>query len=161
MASPSIPHPQATHVDEQLARLRFSKEASTSPSYSICQRLGNLQELHESLDKLIRLAVAQHALAQEQNKKSVEQLLDGSFRILMDPLGSWNYATHLRMLYLRIQMKEGLKEIQSIPRRKHGHMRGEEILSAMKSFKKTFQKVKKSLKITQAEDNNDESLAFF
>lgn len=41
------PKIQSAHVDEQLARL----------SLSICQRLDNLQELQESLDKLIKLPV--------------------------------------------------------------------------------------------------------
>ncbi|KAF3548291.1 hypothetical protein DY000_02005451 [Brassica cretica] len=81
---PSRSHPQAAHVREQLARLRSSEEGetSTSSSSSICQRIDNIQELHESLDKLICLPVTQQALAQEQNKKTVEQLLDGSLRIL-------------------------------------------------------------------------------
>ncbi|EOA32057.1 hypothetical protein CARUB_v10015302mg [Capsella rubella] len=151
---PSIPHPQAAHVDEQLARLRSSEEASTSSSSSICQRLDNLQELHESLDKLIRLPVTQHALGQEQNKKAVEQLLDGSLRIL-DVCNISKDALS--------QMKECLMEIQSILRRKRGDLSGEvkKYLASRKSFKKTFQRVQKSLKISQTEDNNDKSLAVF
>ncbi|KAL1188514.1 hypothetical protein V5N11_005940 [Cardamine amara subsp. amara] len=151
---PSIPHPQASHVDEQLARLRSSEDASTSSSSSICQRLDNLQELHESLDKLIRLPVTQQALAQEHNKKAIEQLLDGSLRILDLCNISKNALS---------QMKEGLMEIQSILRRKRGDLSGEvmKYLASRKSFKKTFQKVQKSLKVAQAEDNNDESLAVF
>ncbi|CAA7021982.1 unnamed protein product [Microthlaspi erraticum] len=147
---PSSLHPQAAHVDEQLARLRSSEEASTSSTYSICKRLDNLQELHESLDKLISLPVTQQSLAQEQNKKSVEQLLDGSLRIL-DLCNISKDALS--------QMKEGLMEIQSILRRKRGDLSGEvrKYLSTRKSFKKSFQKVQKSLKVAQA----DESLAAF
>ncbi|RID72276.1 hypothetical protein BRARA_C04176 [Brassica rapa] len=91
---PSRLHPQAAHVDEQLTRLRSSDETSTSSSSSICQRLDNLQDLHESLDKLIRLPFTQHALPLEQNKKA-------------DALS---------------QMKEGLMEIQSMLRRKRGDL---------------------------------------
>ncbi|VVA99357.1 unnamed protein product [Arabis nemorensis] len=54
---PSRLHPQAGHVVEKLACLRSSEEASTSSSSSICQILDNIQELHESLEKLIRLPV--------------------------------------------------------------------------------------------------------
>ncbi|CAA7021983.1 unnamed protein product [Microthlaspi erraticum] len=144
---PSRPHPQAAHVVEQLARLRSSEEASSS---SICQRLDNLQELHESLDKLILLPVTQQALTQEQNKKAVEQLLDESLRIL-DLCNVSKDALS--------QMKEGLMEIQSILRRKRGDLSGEvkKYLSSRKSFKKSFQKVQKSLKVSQ----EGESLAVF
>ncbi|XP_010515632.1 PREDICTED: uncharacterized protein LOC104791437 [Camelina sativa] len=142
---PSRPHPQAAHVDEQLARLRSSEETSTSSSYYICKRLDNLQDLHESLDKLIRLPATQQSLGQEQNKKSVEQLLDGSLRIL-DVCNISKEALS--------QMKEGLMEIQSILRRKRGDLSGEikKYLTTRKSLKKSFQKVQKSLKITHAEE---------
>ncbi|KAF8112693.1 hypothetical protein N665_0062s0044 [Sinapis alba] len=151
---PSRTHPQAAHVNEQLARLRSSEEASTSSSSSICQRINNIQELHESLDKLICLPVTQQALSQEQNKKAVEQLLDGSLRILdlcnmsKDGLSD---------------MKESLMEIQSILRRKRGDLSEEvkKYLASRKAVKRTFQKVQKSLKVTHAEDKNEESLAVF
>ncbi|CAN6968769.1 unnamed protein product [Brassica oleracea var. botrytis] len=153
---PSRSHPQAAHVSEQLARLRSSEEGetSTSSSSSICQRIDNIQELHESLDKLICLPVTQQALAQEQNKKTVEQLLDGSLRILdlcnisKDGLS---------------EMKESLMEIQSILRRKRSELSGEvkKYLASRKAVKKTFQKVQKSLKVAHVEDKKEESLAVF
>ncbi|XP_010489323.1 PREDICTED: uncharacterized protein LOC104767011 [Camelina sativa] len=151
---PSRLHPQAAHVDEQLARLRSSEEASTSSSSSICQKLDKLQDLHESLDKLIRLPVTQHALSQEKNKKAVEQLLDGSLRIL-DLCNISKDALS--------QMKEGLMEIQSILRRKRGDLSGEvkKYLASRRSLKKSFQKVLKSLKVKQDQECNDESLAAF
>ncbi|KAG7584088.1 hypothetical protein ISN44_As08g035750 [Arabidopsis suecica] len=152
---PSRPHPQAAHVDEQLARLRSSEDASTSSSSSICHRLENLQELHESLDKLIRLPVTQQALGQEQNKIAVEHLLDGSLRIL-DLCNISKDALS--------QMKEGLMEIQSILRRKRGDLSGEvkKYLGSRRSLKKSFQKVLKSLKVKQDQEcSDDKSLAVF
>ncbi|ESQ50805.1 hypothetical protein EUTSA_v10022962mg [Eutrema salsugineum] len=151
---PSRLHPQAAHVDEKLARLRSIEEASTSTSSSICQRLENVQELHEALDKLIRLPVTQHALAQEQNKKAVEKLLDGSLRILELCNTSKDALS---------QMKESLMEIQSILRRKRGDLSGEvnKYLTSRKSLRKTFQKVQKSLNVAQTGDNSVESLAVF
>ncbi|KAF8112694.1 hypothetical protein N665_0062s0045 [Sinapis alba] len=151
---PSRLHPQAVHVDEQLTRLRSSEETSTSSSSSICQRLDNLQDLHESLDKLIRLPFTQHALPQEQNKKAVEQLLDGSLRIL-DLCNISKDALS--------QMKEGLMEIQSMLRRKRGDISGEvkKYLASRKSIKKSLQKVLKSLKVKQDQECNEESLAVF
>ncbi|VVA99359.1 unnamed protein product [Arabis nemorensis] len=147
---PSRLHPQAAHVEGQLTRLRSSEEASTSSSSSICKRLDNLQELHEFLEKLIRLPVTQQALSQEQNKKAVEQLLDGSLRIL-DLCNISKDALS--------QMKEGLIEIQSILRRKRGDLSREvkKYLASRKSINKTFQKVQKPLKFAQ----EGESLAVF
>ncbi|ESQ50806.1 hypothetical protein EUTSA_v10022833mg [Eutrema salsugineum] len=120
---PSRPHPQAAHVNEQLARLRSSEEASTSSTSSI---------------------------SQEQNKKAIEQLLDGSLRILELCNISKDALS---------QMKQGLMEIQSILRRKRGDLSGEvkKYLASRKSSKKTLQKVQKYLKVAQAE----ESLAVF
>ncbi|KAG7579435.1 hypothetical protein ISN45_Aa03g035820 [Arabidopsis thaliana x Arabidopsis arenosa] len=151
---PSRLHPQAAHVDEQLARLRSYEEASTSSSSSICQKLDNLRDLHESLDKLICLPVTQHALGQVQKKKAVEQLLEGSIKIL-DLCNISKDALS--------QMKEGLMAIQSILRRKRGDLSGEvkKYLTSRRSIKKSFQKVLKSLKVKQNQECNDESLAVF
>ncbi|KFK30160.1 hypothetical protein AALP_AA7G225000 [Arabis alpina] len=141
---PSRQHPQAAHVDEQLTRLRSSEAASSS---SICQRLSNLQDLHESLETLLRLPVKQQALSQKQ----IEKLLDGSIMIL----DLCNIAKDALS-----QMKEGLMEIQSILRRKRGDLSAEvkKYLASRKFLKKSFQKVLKSLKTGQ---NNEESLAVF
>ncbi|KAL1215673.1 hypothetical protein V5N11_024217 [Cardamine amara subsp. amara] len=143
---PSRQHPQAAHVDEQLNRLRSYEEASSSSS--ICQRLGNLQDLHDSLEKLIRLPVTPKALSQEQ----IGKLLDGSLKIL-DLCNVVKDALS--------QMKEGLLEIQSILRRKRGDLSGEvkKYLASRKFLKKSFQKVLKSFKTGQNKEN--ESLVVF
>ncbi|CAN8229326.1 unnamed protein product [Cochlearia groenlandica] len=140
---PSSQHPQVAHVDEQLTRLRSSEAASSSSS--ICQRLSNLQDLHESLEKMLRLSITNHALSQDH----IEKLLDGSLRIL----DLCNVAKDALS-----KMKEGLKEIQSILRRKRGDLSGEvkKYLATRKFLKKSFQKVVKNLKA-----NNDESLIVF
>ncbi|KAG2318565.1 hypothetical protein Bca4012_055226 [Brassica carinata] len=142
---PSRQHPQAAHVDEQLNRLRSSETASSS---SICQRLSNLQDLHESLDKMLRLSISQQTLSQEQ----IEMILDGSIKILdlcnisKDGLS---------------QMKESLKEIESILRRKRGDLSAEikKYLASRKFLNKSFQKVLKNLKSGQ--NKNKASLAVF
>ncbi|CAE5985705.1 unnamed protein product [Arabidopsis arenosa] len=94
------------------------------------------------------------ALAQEHNKKAVEQLLDGSMKIL-DLCNISKDALS--------QMKEGLMEIQSILRRKRGDLSGEiqKYLGSRISLKKSFQKVLKSLKAKQDQECNDESPAMF
>ncbi|CAN8229322.1 unnamed protein product [Cochlearia groenlandica] len=125
---PSMQHPKAAYIDEQLTRLRSCEAASSSSS--IFQRLSNLQELHESLEKMLRLSITNHALSQDH----IEKLLDGSLRIL----DLCNVAKDALS-----QMKEGLKEIQSILRRKRGDLSGEvkKYLATRKFLKKSFQKV--------------------
>ncbi|KAJ4868790.1 hypothetical protein Rs2_49453 [Raphanus sativus] len=143
---PSRQHPQAAHVDEQLTRLRSSEAASSS---SICQRLSNLQDLHDSLEKMICLSINNQALSQEQ----IEKLLDGSLKIL----DLCNIAKEDLS-----QMKEGLMEIQSILRRKRGDLSAEvkKYLATRKSLKKSFQKVVKNLKMGQNKESQ-ESLDVF
>ncbi|XP_056848026.1 uncharacterized protein LOC108821660 [Raphanus sativus] len=145
---PSRQHPQATHVDEQLSRLRSSKETTTASSSSICQRLSNLQDLHDSLDKMLRLSITQQTLSQEQ----IEMILDGSIKILDLCNVSKDGLS---------QMKESLKEIESILRRKRGDLSAEikKYLASRKSLKKSFQKVLKNLKT--GHNKNKESLAVF
>ncbi|XP_018448474.2 uncharacterized protein LOC108819968 [Raphanus sativus] len=144
---PSMQHPQAAYVDEQLARLRSSEAASSS---SIYQRLSNLQDLHDSLDKMIRLSITNKALSQYQ----IEKLLDGSLRIL----DLCNMAKDALS-----QMKEGLKEIQSILRRKRGDLFAEvrKYLATRKVLKKSFQKVLKNLKVSQNKENCNKFLVVF
>ncbi|XP_010446976.1 PREDICTED: uncharacterized protein LOC104729699 [Camelina sativa] len=141
---PSRQHPQAAHVDEQLTRLRSSETASSSSS--ICQRLSNLQDLHESLEKMICLTVTNQALSQDQ----IEKLLGGSIKIL----DLCNIAKDSLS-----QTKESLKEIQSIVRRKRGDLSTEvkKYITSRKFLKKSFQKVLKNLN----KNNKEESLAVF
>ncbi|XP_022554045.2 uncharacterized protein LOC106434631 [Brassica napus] len=129
---PSMQHPQAANVDEQLTRLRSSEAASSSSSSSIYQRLSNLQDLHDSLDKMLRLSITNKALSQVQ----VEKLLDGSLRIL----DLCNVAKDALS-----QMKEGLKEIQSTLQRKCGDLSAEvkKYLAARNILKKSLQKVQR------------------
>nr|VDC99938.1 unnamed protein product [Brassica oleracea] len=116
---PSRQHPQAAHVDEQLNRLRSSQTASSSSSSSICQILSNLHDLHDSLDKMFRLSISQQTLSQDQ-------ILD-LCTISEDDLS---------------KMKESLKEIESILRRKRGDLSAEikKYLASRKFLKKSFQK---------------------
>ncbi|KAG2318566.1 hypothetical protein Bca4012_055225 [Brassica carinata] len=143
-------HPQAAYVDEQLTRLRSSEAASSSSSSSVYQKLRNLQDLHDSLDKMIRLSVTNKALSQVQ----IEKLLDGSLRIL----DLCNVAKDALS-----QMKEGLKEIQSILRRKRGDLSADvkKYLVTRKFLKKSFQKVLKNLKVNQNRECNGKSLVVF
>ncbi|KAK8607086.1 hypothetical protein V6N13_052833 [Hibiscus sabdariffa] len=106
---PSRQHPITSQIDENLNRLRASQSASTSSS--IGHQLNCLQDLYDSVDMLLQLPLAQQSLAQEQQRKLVEQLLDGSL-MLLDVCGTAKDALS--------QTKECTHELQSILRRRRG-----------------------------------------
>ncbi|CAL2279828.1 unnamed protein product [Prunus armeniaca] len=107
---PSRPHPVVQEIDEHLCRLRSSEATSTSSS-SISHKLSDLQNLHDCVDRLLQLSLTQQALAQEQNEKWTNVLLDGSLRLL-DICSTAKDAL--------LQTKECIQDLQSIMRRTQG-----------------------------------------
>lgn len=77
---PSTTHPLKSSVLEQLNRLR-STEATPAAS-SICQRLGGLKALYDSVDDWLQLPLTQQAVSSETERRCTEDLLDGSLRLL-------------------------------------------------------------------------------
>ncbi|GMI68557.1 hypothetical protein like AT2G17080 [Hibiscus trionum] len=106
---PSRQHPITSQIDESLNRLRVSQSASTSSSMG--HQLNCLQDLYDSVDMLLQLPLPQQALAQEQQRKWVEKLLDGSL-MLLDVCGTAKDAL--------LQTKECTQKLQSILRRRRG-----------------------------------------
>ncbi|KAL4319425.1 hypothetical protein GQ457_18G025890 [Hibiscus cannabinus] len=106
---PSRQHPITSQIDENVNRLRESRSASTSSS--IGDKLNCLQDLYEYVDMFLQLPLTQQALAQEQQKKLVDELLDGSL-VLLDVCGTAKDAL--------LQTKECTQELQSILRRRKG-----------------------------------------
>lgn len=51
-------------------------------SSSIGHNLNGLQDLYDCVDKLLQLSLSQQSLSQEQQKKCVQELLDGSLVLL-------------------------------------------------------------------------------
>ncbi|CAN0845468.1 hypothetical protein LINGRAHAP2_LOCUS4136 [Linum grandiflorum] len=135
---PSRPHPIVSEVEENICRLRSSQSASTS---SISDNLRNLQDLHECVDKLFELPLNQQALVQDQ--KFLNQLLDGSLRLL-DFCNTANDALS--------QMKESVCQLQSVLRRKQGDVDQSDVkqyLTLRKAVNKSIQKALKNLKSIQ------------
>ncbi|GMN38278.1 hypothetical protein TIFTF001_007518 [Ficus carica] len=131
---PSRQHPLILEYDEQLCRLR-SSEAASSSSASPSGKLSGLQDLHDCVDKLLLLPLSQHALSKQQNEKCVDELLDGSLRLL-DMCNTAKDAL--------TQTKESSQELQSIMRRRRG---GESSLSReVKKFLNSRKVVKKTLR---------------
>ncbi|PQP91638.1 uncharacterized protein Pyn_25284 [Prunus yedoensis var. nudiflora] len=153
---PSRPHPIVQEVDEHLVRLRSSEVTSTSSSIS--HKLTGLQELHSCVDRLLQLPLAQQALAQEQNEKSTNELLDGSLRIL-DGCSSAKDAL--------LQTKECVQDLQSIMRRRRGSESGalttevRKYLTSRKMVKKAIHKAMRNLKGSSFSslNNDNETIA--
>ncbi|KAF3966422.1 hypothetical protein CMV_009481 [Castanea mollissima] len=142
---PTRAHPLISEFNEKLSRLRCS-EATSSSSTSLSQKLIGLQDLHDSVDNLLLLPFSQ-ALAQEQNQKWFNELLDGSLRLL-DVCGIARDAL--------LQTKECTRELQSTLRRRHGSKMElarevEKYLACRKVAKKA---IKKALKGMQTKLNS-------
>jgi len=140
---PSRPHPLSSQIDEHFSRLNASQViSSSSSSSSICHKLSCLQDLHDCVDKLILLPLTQKSLAQEQNEKWVDDVLDGSLRVL----DVCSMATDALL-----QTKECAQELQSIMRRRRGNEIGvsseiKKYLTSRKVVKNTIHKALRGLK---------------
>ncbi|EOX97497.1 Eukaryotic translation initiation factor 3 subunit A, putative [Theobroma cacao] len=137
---PSRSHPITSEVDEHLSRLAASESASTSSSLNC--KLGILQDLHDCVDKLLRLPLTQQILAQEQQREYVDELLNASLTLL-------DVCTTAKDALF--QVKECTLELQSILRRKRGATTGfanevRKYLTSKKTAKRAILKALKNLK---------------
>ncbi|OMO85494.1 hypothetical protein COLO4_21598 [Corchorus olitorius] len=75
-------HPLVSDVEDQLRRLKASEATTSSPSI-VGQNLAALKDLHESADNLLQLGYfTQKSFSKEGHGKYVEDMLDGSVRLL-------------------------------------------------------------------------------
>ncbi|KAB2636366.1 hypothetical protein D8674_026900 [Pyrus ussuriensis x Pyrus communis] len=160
---PSRPHPIVQEVDEHLSRLGSSEAPSTS-SLSINHNLSSLRDFYGCVDRLLQLPITQQALAQEENEKWTNELLDGSLRLL-DVCSTAKDAV--------LQTKAYIQDLQSIIRQTRGGESGaltrevNKYLSSRKIVKKAIQKAMKNLKGIESKStffslsNNVESATIF
>ncbi|KAM1453983.1 hypothetical protein FF1_003573 [Malus domestica] len=156
---PSRPHPIVQEIDEHLCRLR-SSEATSISSTSISQKLSGLQDLHDSVERLLQyqLPLTQQALAQAQNEKCTTEVLDGSLRPL-DVCGSAKDALS--------QTKECVQDVQSIIRRRgveSGALTSKvKYLTSRTTVKRTINKAMSNLKGIEIQpislNNHQETIA--
>ncbi|KAL0325998.1 UNVERIFIED_CONTAM: hypothetical protein Sradi_5169100 [Sesamum radiatum] len=78
---PSQSHPVRDAVEQHLCRLKSSEAASTSAT-PICTNLASLRDLHEGINDLIQMASVQQALSNEQDENWINELLEGSLRLV-------------------------------------------------------------------------------
>ncbi|KAJ9704552.1 hypothetical protein PVL29_002896 [Vitis rotundifolia] len=137
---PSRPHPLVPEFDKHLYRLRTSQAVSSSSSVS--HRLSGLKDLHDCVDDLLLLPLTQQTLAQHRHEKWVNELLDGSLKLL-DVCGTAKDAL--------LQTREHANELQSSLRRRRGGENGistevGEYLTSRKKVKKAMHKALRNLK---------------
>ncbi|KAI6688436.1 hypothetical protein NL676_025264 [Syzygium grande] len=102
---PSRSHPLMTTVEEHLSRLRSSQTVSSSSSAS--QSLGELKNLYDCIDDLLRLPLTQQVLS--HLRSLAEESLDVSLQLL-------DVCVNVREAFS--QMKECVQELKSSFRRK-------------------------------------------
>ncbi|XP_038887200.1 uncharacterized protein LOC120077387 [Benincasa hispida] len=145
-SEPSNPHPIISQVDEQLRRLMDS-EAISSPSSSLCHKLVALQDLHDSV--LLILPLSQQALVQVSDKKVLNDLLEGSLRLL-DLCDTAKNAL--------LQTRECTHELESVLRRRRSEIGTssslKKCLSSRKMIKKAIHEVLKGMESKQFNKDN-------
>jgi len=128
---PSKPHPLILQCNEHLARLGACETISSS---LLGQNLTSLLDLQECIEKLVQLPLTQEALVQERQEKWVDDLLDGSLRLL-------DACTETKDALLHT--KECTRELQSTIRRRRG---GElELTVEVKKFLTSRKVVRKAI----------------
>ncbi|KAK7264277.1 hypothetical protein RJT34_31884 [Clitoria ternatea] len=134
---PSAPHPFISQYDEHLNRLKASEATS---SFTICSKLNGLHALHECTDMILQLASTQQALSRESCKTWVDELLEGSLRLL-DICGIAKDVL--------LQSTESINGLQLTVRRwceTAFKIEGGKYLSSRKKAKKTIQKALENIK---------------
>ncbi|KAJ1403880.1 hypothetical protein SESBI_27004 [Sesbania bispinosa] len=140
---PSGSHPSSTRIEEELSKIKTWEATSTSTSESIGTGLSMLEDLYICLEDVLNMTSTQKVISQhqDQDEKSVEELLDGSVRIL-DICG----ITRDTML----QIKENVQELHSALRRRKGDSSIERSVAEYNFFirkmKKSARKLVTSLK---------------
>ncbi|KAJ1393637.1 hypothetical protein SESBI_34821 [Sesbania bispinosa] len=130
---PCKPHPLILQCNQHLGSLETSD--ANSPSSSLfSHKLTGLQTLHDCVEKLVLLPLTQEVLVQERQEKWVDELLEGSLRLL-------DVCTVAKDALLHT--KECARELQSIMRRKRG---GEvEVTAEVRKFLASRKVVKKAI----------------
>ncbi|GFP86953.1 hypothetical protein PHJA_000839100 [Phtheirospermum japonicum] len=106
---PSQSHPAMNDVEDHLERLKASQATSTSSSSSICANLASLRDLHDVINNMIQMPSTQQALSHEGGESWINELLEGSLR-LVDLCG---FSKDIAQL-----TRESVQDLESSIRRK-------------------------------------------
>ncbi|GKV34754.1 hypothetical protein SLEP1_g43099 [Rubroshorea leprosula] len=130
---PSSPYLLIPQIDEHLARLISSSEATTSSSSQISKNLSGLRDVYELVNSLLQLPHVEQALSHQCQD---DEVLGGSLRLL-DACGMAKDAL--------LQAKANTQELQSTLRRRWGNEvkfihEVKEYLASRKDAKKSINK---------------------
>ncbi|XP_058777724.1 uncharacterized protein LOC131651986 [Vicia villosa] len=128
---PSQSHPNSTKIGQELSKIKTWETTSTSTSGSITNGLFLLEDLYTSLEDFLNMTSTQKAISQHQDENFVEELLDGSVKIL-DICG----ITRDTML----EIKKNVEALHSSLRRRKGDSSIETSVSEYKFFTKKMKK---------------------
>ncbi|KAL3638971.1 hypothetical protein CASFOL_016878 [Castilleja foliolosa] len=135
-------HPVINDVEDRLERLKASQATSTSSSSSICSNLASLRDLHDNINNMIQMSSTQQALSQEQGKNWINELLEGSLK-LVDLCGFSRDIVHLT--------KESVQDLESSIRR----TRSEDSNAYVASRKKINKMINKCIKNLKCSSNQN------
>ncbi|OIV94875.1 hypothetical protein TanjilG_22072 [Lupinus angustifolius] len=131
---PSASHPSTLRVEEELNNLKNCEVTFTSTSGSIGNALFLIQDLYVCLDDLLNLPSTQKLISHYKGERCVEELLDGSVRLL--DICSITRETML-------QIKENVQALHSALRRRKSDS---SIEKSVAEYNFCTKKVKKSAK---------------
>ncbi|KAM1062498.1 hypothetical protein ACFX2I_026818 [Malus domestica] len=120
---PSRSHPTTLRVEEELNRLQTSSSCDSTLD-SICKSLCGLDELYECVDDLLQMASTQQLLSQHQQKKCMDESLDGSLMRLLDICGITRDAIST--------IKEHVRDLQSALRRNKMNKDAKKLITSLK-----------------------------
>ncbi|KAJ8767046.1 hypothetical protein K2173_012557 [Erythroxylum novogranatense] len=152
---PSSSHPLITQLDDHLSRLMSASQATAASvsSQSIGQELNDLSDLFECVHKFFHLPVTQQVLANAHQEKWVDEVLDGSLRMLEVCSSAKDSVLHT---------KESARELQSIFRRRSGSAETclksevQKFLISRKVVKKAIRKTLNDMKNKSNSSSSDE-----
>ncbi|AES89149.1 hypothetical protein MtrunA17_Chr4g0035231 [Medicago truncatula] len=150
---PSSPHPLVSQFEDNLKILNNSEGTTSLSSSSVCNKLNGMQDLNDCIGKLLQLPTEQQALSRECNERSVNDLLEGSLRILD--------ICSIAKDFLSLS-KENMYELQSVIRRKRGietgfTVEGVKYMAFRKNMKKQIRKALVNLKTMKNESIDSSS----
>lgn len=133
---PSRSHPNIVEIDEELRKLKSRDVSSSCTASTVSSDLLLLEGLYKCIADLLNLPLTQQALSNHQQEKWVDELLDGSVRLL-DICGTTRDFMS--------QIKEHVVDLQSAIRRKKGDLTLATSISKFNSFRRKMKKQAKKL----------------
>ncbi|ESW29961.1 hypothetical protein PHAVU_002G113300 [Phaseolus vulgaris] len=133
---PSASHPSSIRIEEELSKMRTWEATSTSTSESIGTGLSFLEDLFICLEDLLNMASAQKVISNHQGEKCMEEVLDGSVRVL-DICGITRNTLS--------QVKENVQALHSALRRRKGDSSIEKSVAEYNLFTRKMKKSAKKL----------------